>query len=220
MTTDFAVRETPVAGTRERLLDAAEKLFAERGFAGASVREITAEVPCNLASVNYHFRSKDLLYQEVFRRRLAKMREQRLAVIRDSLSSAEQPALVALLYTFASSFLEPYVTDGEGRMLMHLISHEILEPHLPPGMFFEEIVDPVNGELASALLRVCPGLDLRAANCAVHSVVAQLLHFLNTQSYSGLLYTPEAQEALPGLLDHIVRFSAAGIQSLAEANGN
>ena len=70
------------AETRTRLLDTAECLFAERGFAGTSVRDITADAGCNLAAVNYHFGGKQNLYREVFRRRLAALREQRLASIR------------------------------------------------------------------------------------------------------------------------------------------
>ena len=57
------------AGTRERLLDTAERLFAERGFATTSVRDITDGAGANLGAVNYYFRSKDNLYVEVFIRR-------------------------------------------------------------------------------------------------------------------------------------------------------
>ena len=56
----------------ERLLDAAEKLFCERGYEGTSVRDITAEAGCNIAAVNYHFGGKEQLYQELFRHRLAR----------------------------------------------------------------------------------------------------------------------------------------------------
>jgi AcrR family transcriptional regulator len=59
------------AHTREQLLDAAERLFARRGFDATSVREITGAAACNLAAVNYHFGGKRALYREAFRRRLA-----------------------------------------------------------------------------------------------------------------------------------------------------
>ena len=51
-----------------RILDAAETLFAERGFSDTSLRTITAQANVNLAAVNYHFGSKDVLIQAVFKR--------------------------------------------------------------------------------------------------------------------------------------------------------
>jgi len=65
----------PVCGaeTREKILDAAEALFAEHGFEGASMRMITARAGVNLAAVNYHFGSKENLLREIFRRRLGEI---------------------------------------------------------------------------------------------------------------------------------------------------
>lgn len=54
--------------TVERILDAAEALFAERGFAETSLRTITSTAGVNLAAVNYHFGSKKALIQAVFER--------------------------------------------------------------------------------------------------------------------------------------------------------
>jgi AcrR family transcriptional regulator len=59
----------PKGGTRERILDAAERLFAERGFEGASTRDIVARSGDTIGSVNYHFGSKNTLIAEVIRRR-------------------------------------------------------------------------------------------------------------------------------------------------------
>ena len=76
------------ARTRERLLEAAERLFAERGFRATSVRALTSEARCNVASVNYHFGGKEGLYREMFRRRLVVLREQRIAGIRRAMDEA------------------------------------------------------------------------------------------------------------------------------------
>ena len=58
---------TPITDqeTRQRLLDAAERLFAERGFNKVSVRDICREAGANVAAVNYYFRDKWGLYREV-----------------------------------------------------------------------------------------------------------------------------------------------------------
>ena len=69
--------------TRERILDAAERLFMVHGFDGASMRQITGEAAVNLAAVNYHFGSKEALMQEVFRRRLDWLNEERMRVLNE-----------------------------------------------------------------------------------------------------------------------------------------
>ena len=67
--------------TRERILDAAERLFMAHGYEGTSMRQITGDAAVNLAAVNYHFGSKESLMQEVFRRRLNWLNEERLRVL-------------------------------------------------------------------------------------------------------------------------------------------
>ena len=69
------------ADTRERILDAAERLFMAYGYDGTSMRQITGEAGVNLAAVNYHFGSKEALIQEVFRRRLDWLNEERMRVL-------------------------------------------------------------------------------------------------------------------------------------------
>lgn len=56
--------------TKQRILEAAEDLFARHGFTGTSLRQVTSAAKVNLAAVNYHFGSKDHLIEEVLRRRL------------------------------------------------------------------------------------------------------------------------------------------------------
>ena len=67
--------------TRERILDAAERLFMAHGYEGTSMRQITGEAGVNLAAVNYHLGSKEALVQEVFRRRLDWLNDERMRVL-------------------------------------------------------------------------------------------------------------------------------------------
>src|SRR6187431_1863068 len=67
--------------TKTRLLDAAESLFMEHGFEATSLRAITAAAGVNLASVNYHFGSKEELFQAVLTRRLDPMNQERLDLL-------------------------------------------------------------------------------------------------------------------------------------------
>ena len=113
--------------TRARLLEAAERLFAERGFRATSVRALTSEARCNVASVNYHFGGKEGLYREMFRRRLVALREQRIAGIRRVMEDADGGASLELtIQAFTTAFLEPHLDQSGGRRLMRLFSREIL----------------------------------------------------------------------------------------------
>ena len=67
--------------TKDRILDAAESLFMEHGFEATSLRAITAAAGVNLASVNYHFGSKEELFQAVLTRRLDPMNQERLDLL-------------------------------------------------------------------------------------------------------------------------------------------
>ena len=67
--------------TKERILGAAEELFAQHGFAGTSLRQVTSRADVNIAAVNYHFGSKENLVNEVFRRRMDDMTAARLSLL-------------------------------------------------------------------------------------------------------------------------------------------
>jgi AcrR family transcriptional regulator len=69
--------------TRERILDAAERLFMAHGYEGTSMRQITGDAAVNLAAINYHFGCKESLMQEVFRRRLGWLNEERMRVLNE-----------------------------------------------------------------------------------------------------------------------------------------
>ncbi len=204
-------------GTRERLLDAAERLFAARGFRATSVRAITSEAGCNVASVNYHFGGKTGLYRDMFRRRLAELREQRISSIRLAMLRAGDGASLELpLRAFTTSFLEPHLGESGGRRWMKLTSRELLDPHLAPGTFQREMVEPVQKALTEAVRPVCRGLDARAARRCFHSLVAQLVHVVQMHHAPGAIRGGHPDDlALGAVVDHIVRFSAAGFRAHA-----
>ena len=86
MTQSEVQRSLEARAAQDRLVEAAEVLFCERGFNETSVRDIAAAAGCNVASVNYYFGGKDNLYVEVWHRMLASIREARLTSI-DSVMS-------------------------------------------------------------------------------------------------------------------------------------
>src|SRR5882724_5380853 len=83
-----SVARTTRGDAREKLLDVAEKVFAEHGVDGCTIRSITTEAGVNVAAINYYFRSKEDLYQEVVKRRQSPLIEERLRRLEECINKA------------------------------------------------------------------------------------------------------------------------------------
>jgi len=213
---------TPAASSnkrvRERLLDAAEELFCERGFEDTSVRDLATAAKCNIASVNYYFGGKDKLYIEVWRRHLVPMRDSRIASIERVMSqNANMPSVEELLRSYANVFVKPLVGKSKNRSFIRLMAREMVDQHLPKNMFLEEMIIPVMSAFQKALLEICPGLEKSKAHLTILSVVGQLIHVVCVETMFEQTDNPELPRFdLTEAVSHIVKFSAAGIRAYAE----
>jgi len=203
---------------REHLLDVAEGLFCEKGFAGTSVRDITSRARCNVAAVNYHFGGKEKLYYEVFYRHMHTLRDIRIASIKRVMSQGEgEVTLEQLLHAFAMAFIELLLDKSKGRRFMKLMVREMLDPYLPKKMFVEEVGRPTLSALGEAMAKTCPGLGQKETVMSILSVIGQLIHTI----YLSEIFNAEEDLGLqmPNLaemVEHIVAFSAGGILAVAE----
>ena len=206
----------------ERILDEAEKLFAQSGFNGTSIREVTKRANCNLASVSYYFHGKENLYIEVFHRLMKTITEERIRRINQNLSEkGYQTDLESLIRSFAEIFLESFLKDGSGQQLMRLMMHERQDPHLPKGLFLNEVIQPVISIMRKLLIEVCPELSHIDADLCLHSIVAQLLNVLQAQDLFGELDRKQMPILdLQRSIKFIVRFSAGGIRQYLDEEIN
>ena len=164
--------------TKTALLDAAERLFAEIGIAPASLRAITREADANLASVNYHFGSKEGLVQAVFARRLSPLNQDRLALL-DRCTRDRQgvPELACLL----RAFVEPAVTminsEDEGdREFAKLLGRMLFEPsHELRSLILDEF-RLVTERFTAALSQVFPTAPREEIIWRFHFMVGSLAH--------------------------------------------
>ncbi len=124
-------------GTKERLLEVATELFAARGFAGVSVRDLAGGAGINVATVSYYFGGKEGLYREVVRREVADLDQ----VIR-ILESSDDAGLVVQRFARAIASLH-----GRHPFFASLVHHEILHP----SAVFLEIVAPELAQVARNL---------------------------------------------------------------------
>ncbi len=201
--------------TKNRLLDAAEGLFAESGFDGASARDITKLADCNVASINYYFTSKENLYTEVCRRRLNALRDIRIDSINKIMAAgAAKITLEDLLRGFSHAFLAPLMEDPKGRAFLKLMTREMLYPHMPAGMCAEEMIMPVFTLLLESVVKICPGLTKEQAMWSIYSLIAQLIHTIHMQTIMGDCMKGMPVFDVSKAVEHIVSFTAAGVRSL------
>jgi len=101
-------------GTRDRILRTAERLFAERGFNGVSLRELALAAGVNVASVGYHFDNKEGLLSEVYRRHCGPMIEERLRGLAASSKLRGEARIAAIIEAFIRPALRQVkAEDGE-----------------------------------------------------------------------------------------------------------
>ena len=110
------------AATKAQVLAAAERLFALHGFQNVSVRDITAEAGVNLASVNYHFGSKDALLFEIFRRRTAELNRDRARMLHEASDRhAGKPPVREILRAFFEPPLRWSAPENDRRISVQFI---------------------------------------------------------------------------------------------------
>ncbi|WP_417762623.1 TetR/AcrR family transcriptional regulator [Shewanella sp.] len=114
--------------TKTKILDAAEKLFAERGFSETSLRLITSKAEVNLASVNYHFGSK----KELIRAVLARYLDQFMPAASDEIATLRQQKPNASLTEIFSALVGPLlaldrIRNGGTRTFLQLLGRGYIE---------------------------------------------------------------------------------------------
>jgi AcrR family transcriptional regulator len=137
---------------RERILVAAELLFAKRGVDKTSTRDITAEAGVNVASVNYYFRSKEALAEEIFIRLAQRATVLRLADLSKHIDAAERDKRSLRLEDLVDCFTRPYFEPGfHGALLARFILQHRLHPSDMTQRVFVQHLDPFAMEFIDAL---------------------------------------------------------------------
>lgn len=114
--------EEAQAATKAAVFNAAERLFALHGFQNVSVRDITAEAGVNLASVNYHFGSKDALLFEIFRRRTAELNRERARLLHEAGARHDgKPPVRAILEAYFAPPLRWSAPENDRRISLQFI---------------------------------------------------------------------------------------------------
>ncbi len=192
--------------TRARLLEAAGREFADRGFAGARVRAICDRAGANLAAVNYHFGDKERLYEEA-------VLEAHRCGSGEPPEVADDAAPAVALRLYIHHFLAHIVALRGSTWHQALMLREITAPTAATEALVRSSIRPSFERLAGIFRRICPDADDRRIHALVFGVVGQCLHYKVSAPISERLVGPGAFGALDPdyLADHITRFTLAAL---------
>lgn len=207
--------QTP-ASTRERIITAAEYLFAERGFAETSLRLITSRAEVNLASVNYHFGSKKDLIQAVFDRFMDRLTAELTVELAALRKQGGSPTVEAVLTTFlrplqALDQLEP----NGASIFMRLLGRAYAETQGHLRRFVLDKYGHVLAEFTQSLRQAYPQLPANELFWRLHFMLGSLVFAIGGSNALGEISAADFNEEV-GLNDVVARlipFLAGGFKA-------
>jgi len=163
--------------TRERIMKAAERLFAERGYDATSIRAIVAKARVNQAAINYHFDGKDGLYREVLRAAFRALTEQQLERADEMKAMSREAALAE----FIRRQLRPLLGRDEYSRHMRILNWETVRPTAVFRKMLSEEAAPFMGLAVELVRRFQPEADQRTLVAAAVWLLGQCSVFLRNR---------------------------------------
>jgi AcrR family transcriptional regulator len=204
----------PSEFTREQIMKAAERLFAESGYDGTSIRAIVAKAKVNQAAINYHFEGKDGLYREVLREAFRGLTEHQLSHAEELKMMSREEALSQ----FIRRQLQPLVGRDEYSRHMRIFNWETVQPTAVFRSLIAEEAAPFLGLAADLVRRFLPDADQRTVTIAAVWLLGQCSVFLRNREQLaappvGLVLDEPAVEWLSTTISH---WLVAGLDRAAD----
>jgi len=210
------------ADTKTRILDAAEKLFVEHGFEATSLRSLTSAAGVNLAAVNYHFGSKEELFQAVLTRRLDPMNQERIELLGRIEREAAGRALSCEKILFAMLIPALKLARDEkrgGNNFLRLVGRAYADPAPFIRHFLSAQYAGMIGRYKEAFLKALPHLSRQELTWRLHFVMGALSYTL--AGTDALKLFAEATSTTNNdelLLQRLAPFLVAGLKAPALAD--
>jgi len=196
--------------TKQRLLRAACKIFAEKGFRSARVAEICDEAGANVASVNYYFGDKENLYVETWR--FAFQQHHHVMTTYSENDSPEQK-----LRTYIKNIIDNFLKIGRGGYFIRLFLMEMADPSGLIDDLWKELIEPERKELLGIICEIVgkkePDQDILLCEM---SIISQCkISLAAVRGHAEFLFgEPFSEKLINKLVDHITNFSLSGIKSI------
>ena len=204
MMTDNTADTAPTA-TQVKILDAAECLFVEHGYAATSLRAIASAAGFNLAATNYHFGSKKGLFASVCHRCVQPINKERLFLLRQ-LTESERPLTAR---SVLESFFSPLV---KAVYKSHRVPALIGRIYAEPESLTKPILEQEFGEIATryqlAIAAVFPDVPAEELSWRFHFMVGSMLHLLQ---FNAPLGTESSRSTFISGIDRMIDYAEAGL---------
>jgi AcrR family transcriptional regulator len=193
--------------TRDKIMQAAEELFGEQGFAATSLRQIIAKADVNLAAIHYHFGSKEALLDQLVNRRADPVNQERLARLEriETQSVSKPPTIEDLL----DAFFAPTAPVAEANPRFVLVMGRIHAEGLMPSIV-QKHFQPTAQRFIAALRRAVPDLPETEFLWRVHFMMGAMAHTM-----CGTPVFPAASEDYHGRMHKLVTFLSGGFRAPA-----
>ncbi len=192
------------ADTREKILDAAEALFVEKGYSATSLRAIATSAEVNLAATNYHFGSKEGLFQAVLHRRIAPVNAMRLSLLKELIDSEHPLTTRDILNAFFAPF-----KDGSIETIPTIMGRLFAEPQAFVQQIIEQEFSELSEKFLGALSTVLPEVEPEELRWRFHFMIGSMLQMLRIPAPIGTEHTPE--KFTEGIV-HLLSFTVAGME--------
>ena len=211
------------ADTKTRILDAAESLFMEHGFEATSLRSLTAAAGVNLAAVNYHFGTKEELFQAVLTRRLDPLNQQRIELLQRA--EADSPGRALTCEKILSAMLIPALRLSRdekrgGKNFLRLLGRAYADPAPFIRHFLSEQYAAMIALYKEAFLKALPHLSRQELTWRLHFVMGALSYTLAGTDALKLFaqMTPADKYDDELFLQRLAPFLVAGLKAPALAD--
>ncbi|MBL4795606.1 MAG: TetR family transcriptional regulator [Pseudomonadales bacterium] len=210
-------------GTAENILDTAERLFAEKGFADTSLRKITSEAGVNLAAVNYHFGSKDVLIRAVFARflnpftiRMQEVLDEKELVWDASKTGLELETVLRLVaYTAAE------INDNDARksvIFLRLLGLAYTQTQGHVRKYINKEYGAVFQRIVGFMHKACPGLSPQDFYWATHFALGTTIFTMSSIDALIAMYEHDFDKSIvvQEVVERLVPFIAAGYRGASK----
>ncbi len=218
VTPNSSPKSPDLGDTKRRILDTAEELFMEHGFEATSLRLITTAAGVNLAAANYHFGSKEELFQAVFTRRLDPMNRDRMALLAAYEAAAAGKALtcekiISAMFIPALKLARDH--EQGGKNFLRLLGRAYADPAPFIREFLSSQYAEMIGRFRAAFGHALPHLPREEASWRLHFVMGALSYTLAGTDGLKLIaqYDPENTDNDELLLKRLAPFLAAGLRA-------